>query len=298
MRILPPHAFRGLAVGRFGRIWRLAVILQPAAPGAPTWSAQPGAGAGQVSWSITAPPTDLGDGPIAGDRAGVLTGYAVEINGVVTTYGTALPRSGTSSGWSSDLPVQIAVWSIGYEGRTSSRLGTVIYPPAPAELGPAAPGWTPIVGPAPGEAGVLIHTAPIDLGDGPIAGDGAGVLTGFVTRIGGVEVTHGPALPVSRTVTGLPATLTLIEVWSLGYGGRRGPVSSAYVTPIAEPESEFAVLIDAVTGAVLIDAVTDRELIDAWPHWPLLGQTAPGVWELLRGRTDAGTYETLLGRAA
>ena len=57
-------------------------------------------------------------------------------------------------------------------------------------------------------------------------------------------------------------------------------------------------LIDGITGAVLIDAVTDRELIDAWPHWPLLGQTAPGAWELLRGRTDAGTYETLLGRAA
>ena len=273
-------------------------VPQPAPPGAPTWSAQPGPGAGQVSWSITAPPSDLGDGPIAGDRAGVLTGYAVEINGVVTTYGTALPRSGTSSGWSSDLPVQIAVWSIGYEGRTSSRLGTVIYPPAPAELGPAAPGWTPIVGPAPGEAGVLIHTAPIDLGDGPIAGDGAGVLTGFVTRIGGVEMAHGPALPVSRTVTGLPATLTLIEVWALGYGGRRGSVSSVYVTPIAEPESDFTVLIDAVTGAVLIDAVTDRELIDAWPHWPLLGQSAPGAWELLRGRTDAGIYETLLGRAA
>lgn len=194
MRILPPQAFRGLAVGRFGRNWRLAFILLPAGPGAPTWSAQPGPGAGQVSWSITAPPTSLGDGPIAGD--------------------------------------------------------------------------------------------------------GAGVLTGYVTRVGGVEVTHGPALPVSRVVTGLPPVLTLLEVQSIGYGGRRGPVSSAYVTPIAEPESEFAVLIDAVTGAVLIDAVTDRELIDAWPHWPLLGRAESGAWELLRGRTDAGTYETLLGRAA
>ena len=48
----------------------------------------------------------------------------------------------------------------------------------------------------------------------------------------------------------------------------------------------------------LIDAVTDRELIDAWPHWPLLGRAENGDWELLRGRTDAGNYETLLGRAA
>lgn len=61
-------------------------------------------------------PTSLGDGPIAGDGEGVLTGYAVEINGVVTTYPPTLPRSGTSSGWSSDMPVQIAIWTIGYEG--------------------------------------------------------------------------------------------------------------------------------------------------------------------------------------
>ena len=236
-------------------------VPQPASPGAPTWSAQPGPGAGQVSWSITAAPTDLGDGPIAGDRAGVLTGYAVEINGVVTTYGTALPRSGTSSGWSPDMPVQIAVWSIGYEGRTSSRLGTVIYPPAPAELGPSAPGWTPSVGDDPGEVQATIHTAPVYAGDGAVAGDDAGEIIGYAISIGGVITTHGPGLPITRVSGGHPGGVPVpIIVWARGFGGRAGDRSTAYITPEAEPEIGDGVLIDAISGEPIIDAISNEPI--------------------------------------
>lgn len=167
-----------------------------------------------------------------------------------------------------------------------------------APAGPGAPGWSPTT-PTPGTITVTIHTAPIYPGDGLLAGDDLGVITGYVIVVGGDATTHPASpLPIVRTVTGLAPTPVLVEVWALGFFGRPGDRTTAYVTPTAEPEAEFAYLIDAVTGAAIIDDETGVNVIDAWPYWPLLGQTAPGVWEELRGRTDAGIYETLLGRAA
>lgn len=141
-------------------------------------------------------------------------------------------------------------------------LGFGLLPPA----GPSAPGFAAGPGIVPGEAGLTIHTMPASWGDGPVQGDGLGVITGYGSSIAGVSMDHAPSLPIERTVGGLAEGVPVpVLVWAYGHDGRIGAVASIAVYPAVTPPVSTTGLVEAVTGYGLFDAVTGRGLVAGAP---------------------------------
>lgn len=222
-------------------------------------------------------PAFIGDGPLHSDGLGAITGYEVSFNGgPFTARGLTLPISVNSSGHPEGAMIPVAVRAIGYGG----RIGEVAEASAMATIqpsAPTAPGADYGAGVNPGEVRLAIHSPPGSLGDGPLFGDGLGVITGYVTRIGDVTYTHGAQLPINRLsgdhAEGAPVYM---EWWALGHAGRPGLSGTALVLPAVSPPYSLVGLVEEISGHGLVDATTGSGLTvrGELPAW---GPSVPGA---------------------
>ena len=113
--------------------------------------------------------------------------------------------------------------TVGYRGATACKIAGITY--VSYKSGDAA-----VQALRTGEVDVVI-TAPLFPGDDALYGDGLGVITGYVSSVAGVEVTHGAAPPIERTVSGfcvtccggLPPSAALSAQGFFLNGGRASP---------------------------------------------------------------------------
>lgn len=246
--------------------------LPLAGPSIPDATYDPGPNPGEVSFSITDAPTSAGDGDIPGDGLGAITGYRSRIAGVLALHDTtSLPITRVSTGHAEGFPVVVEWWAIGSNDRAGA-IGTAIVIPGASPIVPSVPGAEPVAGDDPGEVTISIVSPPSSFGDAVVQGDGLGVITNYVTRIAGVEVTHNTTtLPIVRTTGGhTEGVEVLIEWWALGSGGRAGQAGSALVYPaVTPPEVEEIIgLVEQGSGFGLVDRASGRGLV-------ILPETAP-----------------------
>ncbi|PJN96825.1 hypothetical protein CNY89_00305 [Amaricoccus sp. HAR-UPW-R2A-40] len=264
MRVWPGNQFRiYTARSRFDLAFRgVPPLAVPSIPGA---THGPGANPGEVSFSITGEPTSAGDGDIPGDRLGAIMGYASRIAGVLASHDTtSLPITRVSGGHAEGFPVLVEWWAIGSNERAGA-IGTAIVIPAASPIVPSVPGAEVGPGDQPGEVMASIVAPPSSFGDALVQGDGLGVITNYVTRIAGVEVTHDTTtLPIVRTTGGHAEGVEVpVEWWALGSGGRAGLAGSALVYPaVTPPEVEEIIgLVEQGSGFGLVDRASGRGLV-------------------------------------
>lgn len=251
--------------------------LAPRAPTAPGFTAGPGAQPGWINVLIDTAPSFIGDGPLHSDGLGAIVSYEASVNGgPFTGRGATLPISFNASGFPEGALIPVSVRAIGYGGRVGEVISTTAMATITPGL-PTTPGADYGSGQEPGQVRIEIHSPPASLGDGPVYGDGLGVITGYVTRIGDVTYTHGAVLPISRLSSGHTEGVEVaMEWWALGYNGRPGLSGTAWVMPAVSPPYSLAGLVEEMSGYGLIDATTGRGLAvrGELPAW---GPSVPGA---------------------
>lgn len=226
--------------------------VTPAGPSAPTFAAGQGPNPGQVQVVISTPPAFVGDGPVANDGAGAITDYEVSIaGGGYVPHGPTLPITVVSGGHAEGVAVPVSVRARGYANRLGAAAAGSAMPRATPQVArpPTAPGLSAGPTSTAGQITVIVHTPPTFVGDGAAYADGAGVITGYVTSVGGVEVTHAPSLPLTRTVNGQPIGVPVtVQAWALGYGGRVGAPTSTTATALGIPAGPNVPTWEVLTG--------------------------------------------------
>lgn len=214
----------------------------PAGPGVPVWELLTGTNPGEIRTRITAPPGDLGDGPLAGDDLGTITDYETQIaGGPWTSRGTSLPIDIVSGGFADGAIMEVSVRARGYGSRIGD-IGTDMRSAGSSPRAPGAPSVTAEVGSAPGSVRVTITAPPVFLGDGIATGDGLGFITDYQIGIaGGTLTSYGTTLPREVISTGhAPGAVVAVVVRALGYASRDGtPFVGSVTIPIpVEPYVE------------------------------------------------------------
>lgn len=261
------------AIGYGGRAGEVGgavaqAALAQAAPSEPIIEVMSGDLPGQIKIRITAPPEDLGDGPVAGDGNGLVTDYQVAAaGGPFISRGASLPIEVVSSGHTEGAVISASARALGFGGRVGAQVtasATASFRPS----GPSVPGFTAVAGSAPGEIDLTIDAPPASFGDALVQGDGFGVVTGYGSSINGVAVDHPPTLPIERTVGGLAEGVQIpVVVWAYGYGVGPsrlvGASSARLVYPAVTPPVTTTVvgLVEQSGGFGLVDRTSGRGLV-------------------------------------
>lgn len=140
MRIWPGNQFRIYApLSRFDRPFR---YLAPAGPSSLAVAPSSGGAPGEVRIEVYGTPSYLGDGPIAGDGAGVLTGILISIGGAAAVlYDTTIPRIVVDGGHAEGASVPWTVQALGYSASGlpgTGRPGTILSGSVQAAVTPPA----------------------------------------------------------------------------------------------------------------------------------------------------------------
>lgn len=223
----------------------------PLGPSAPGFTAVAGTLPGQIDMTIHTAPSSAGDATDYGDGLGAITGYVSSIGGVEASHGSSLPITRTASGLAEGVLAVVSVWALGFGGRQGAVLSTTVYPAVTAPSGPSAPSFSFSPGTDPGEVDLYINGPPTSLGDGLVAGDGLGVITGYDVQIGeGAIAPYDATTPREITSGGhTPGASVSATVRARGYGGRPGAVGFATTTATAAaPTDDFITLVDQATG--------------------------------------------------
>lgn len=252
MRVWPGNQFRIYTPrSRFELVFRGA--LPPAGPSVPGATFGPGANPGETYLTIDAPPDVWGDSFVQGDGLGEILGYGTRIAGVLALHDTTvLPITRVSTGHAEGLSVLVEWWAIGSNGR-AGLVGAALVYPAATLAAPSVPPFAFVPGGGPGEVDLVVAEPPASLGDGLVAGDGAGTFTGLVIQIGAAApVTYDATTPREVTSGGhTPGASVSATVQALGYGGRPGALGFATTSAAADPAADFIAMVDPATGYVI-----------------------------------------------